>query len=100
MRKWRRTRPRFSESSRLTKPNFFGYSMGAGIALELAVQYPQLVRRLIVASLAYRNDGFHPDTAAQLTGTVTDDLASSTLHKWYLRVAPNPGNWSTLVRKC
>jgi hypothetical protein len=30
------------------------------------VQYPQLVRRLIVASLAYRNDGFHPDTAAQL----------------------------------
>jgi pimeloyl-ACP methyl ester carboxylesterase len=40
--------------------DFFGYSMGAGIALELAVQYPQLVRRLIVASLAYRNDGFHP----------------------------------------
>lgn len=31
--------------------DFFGYSMGAGIALELAVQYPQLVRRLIVASL-------------------------------------------------
>jgi len=51
--------------------DFFGYSMGAGIALELAVQYPQLVRRLIVASLAYRNDGFHPDTAAQLMETVT-----------------------------
>jgi pimeloyl-ACP methyl ester carboxylesterase len=34
--------------------------MGADIALELAVQYPQLVRRLIVASLAYRNNGFHP----------------------------------------
>ena len=52
--------------------DFFGYSMGAaGIALELAVQYPQLVRRLIVAFLAYRNDGFHPDTAAQLMETVT-----------------------------
>jgi pimeloyl-ACP methyl ester carboxylesterase len=51
--------------------DFFGYSMGAGIALELAVQYPQLVRRLIDASLAYRNDGFHPDTAAQLMETVT-----------------------------
>jgi pimeloyl-ACP methyl ester carboxylesterase len=51
--------------------DFFGYSMGAGVALELAVQYPQLVRRLIVASLAYRNDGFHPDTAAQLMETVT-----------------------------
>jgi pimeloyl-ACP methyl ester carboxylesterase len=51
--------------------DFFDYSMGAGIALELAVQYPQLVRRLIVASLAYRHDGFHPDTAAQLMETVT-----------------------------
>lgn len=51
--------------------DFFGYSMGAGIALELAVQYPQLVRRLVVASLAYGNDGFHPDTAAQLMETVT-----------------------------
>jgi pimeloyl-ACP methyl ester carboxylesterase len=49
--------------------DLFGYSMGAGIALELAVQY--LVRRLIVASLASRNDGFHPDTAAQLMETVT-----------------------------
>jgi len=80
--------------------DFFDYSMGAGIALELAVQYPQLVRRLIVASLAYRNDGFHPDTAAQLIETVPDDLADSIFHEWYLRVAPNPGNWSTLVRKC
>ena len=51
--------------------DFFGYIMGAGIALELAVQYPQLVRGLIVASLAHRTDGFHPDTAAQLMETVT-----------------------------
>ena len=28
--------------------DFFGYSMGAGIALELAVQYPQLVRGLLM----------------------------------------------------
>jgi pimeloyl-ACP methyl ester carboxylesterase len=85
---------------RIDHADFFGYSMGAGVALELAVRYPQLVRRLIVASLAYRNDGFHPDTAAQLMETVPDDLVDSTFHKWYLRVAPNPGDWSTLVRKC
>jgi pimeloyl-ACP methyl ester carboxylesterase len=82
--------------------DFFGYSMGAGIALELTMQYPELVRRLIVASLAYSNDGFHPATAAQLMEIAPndDDLAGSIFHEWYVRVAPSPENWWTLVRKC
>jgi pimeloyl-ACP methyl ester carboxylesterase len=45
---------------KIEQADFFGYSMGAGIALELAMQYPELERRLIVGSLAYSNDGFHP----------------------------------------
>jgi pimeloyl-ACP methyl ester carboxylesterase len=80
--------------------DFFGYSMGAGITLELAMQYPELVRRFIVASVAYSNDGFHPDTAAQIMETTPDDLEESIFHEWYLRVAPNPRDWSTLVGKC
>jgi pimeloyl-ACP methyl ester carboxylesterase len=82
--------------------DFFGYSMGAGIALELAMQYPDLVRRLIVASLAYSNDGFHPATAAQLMEIAPneDELAASIFHEWYVRVAPSPEKWWTLVRKC
>jgi pimeloyl-ACP methyl ester carboxylesterase len=47
--------------------------MGAGIALELAMHYPELVRRLIVASLAYCNDGFHPAAAAQFLEIAPDD---------------------------
>jgi pimeloyl-ACP methyl ester carboxylesterase len=86
----------------IEKADFFGYSMGAGIALELAMQYPELVRRLIVASLAYSNDGFHPATAAQLMEIAPDDddLAGSIFREWYVRVAPSPENWWTLVRKC
>jgi pimeloyl-ACP methyl ester carboxylesterase len=74
--------------------------MGAGIALELAIQYPELVRRLIVASLAYTNDGFHPAAAAQFLEIDPNDLPDSIFQQWYMRVAPNPGNWLTLVRKC
>jgi pimeloyl-ACP methyl ester carboxylesterase len=74
----------------IEKADFFGYSMGAGIALELVMQYPELVRRLIVASLAYSNDGFHPATAAQLMEIAPndDDLAGSIFHEWYVRVGP------------
>jgi pimeloyl-ACP methyl ester carboxylesterase len=86
----------------IEQADFFGYSMGAGIALELAMHYPELVRRLIVASLAYCNDGFHPAAGAQFLEIAPDDndLEGSIFHQWYMRVAPNPENWGTLVRKC
>jgi pimeloyl-ACP methyl ester carboxylesterase len=79
----------------IEKADFFGDSMGAGVALELAMQYPELVRRLIVASLAYSNDGFHPATAVPLMEIAPDDdeLAGSIFHEWYVRVAPSPGHW-------
>jgi pimeloyl-ACP methyl ester carboxylesterase len=44
----------------IEKADFFGYSMGAGIALEVAMQYPELVRRLIVASWLTATTGSIP----------------------------------------
>ena len=34
-----------------------GYSMGGGIALQLAIRHPEVVRKLVVASTSYRSDG-------------------------------------------
>ena len=36
-----------------------GYSMGGAIALQLAIRHADLVRRLVVASAAFRSDGMH-----------------------------------------
>jgi pimeloyl-ACP methyl ester carboxylesterase len=35
--------------------DIFGYSMGAGIALHIAIQYPDMVRKLVAASVTYNN---------------------------------------------
>jgi pimeloyl-ACP methyl ester carboxylesterase len=91
---------RLVQKLNIAHADFFGYSMGAGIALELAIQYPQLVRRLVVASLAYTNDGFHRAAAAQFLEIDPNDLPDSVFHQWYERVAPSPENWRTLVGKC
>jgi pimeloyl-ACP methyl ester carboxylesterase len=42
-----------------------GYSFGAGAGFRLAVQHPSLVRRLVVASAPYAQDGFHPEMLPQ-----------------------------------
>src|SRR5688500_1878271 len=38
-----------------------GYSMGGGAGLRLAIQHPNLVRRLALVSTGFAQDGFHPE---------------------------------------
>jgi pimeloyl-ACP methyl ester carboxylesterase len=84
----------------IERADFFGYSMGAGIALELAIRRPDLVRKLAVASLAYSKDGFHPEIVEAIEGVTPKDLAGSVFEKAYAETAPNPENWPVLVAKC
>ncbi|HEY3003428.1 MAG TPA: alpha/beta hydrolase [Kribbellaceae bacterium] len=79
--------------------DFFGYSMGAGIALTLAVQHVPVVRKLVFATVSYNSDGLHPglmDTVSQVTPEM---LAGTPWEAEYQQVAPRPEDWATLVRK-
>jgi pimeloyl-ACP methyl ester carboxylesterase len=78
----------------------YGYSMGAGIAIELAIRHPGLVRRLVLASLAYSRDGLHPGIVEAIEGVTAEDLAGSVFEEAYAKVAPDPANWAALVAKC
>jgi pimeloyl-ACP methyl ester carboxylesterase len=77
----------------------FGVSMGGGVALQVAIRHPEVVRKLIIVSAAYNSDGFQPghlDLVAMLTPEL---FAGSPVETEYLRLAPNPENFSTLVEK-
>jgi hypothetical protein len=78
----------------------YGYSMGAGIAVELAIRHPDLIRKLALASLAYSREGFHPGIAEAIDEVTADDLAGSIFEQAYIKVAPEPARWAELVAKC
>jgi pimeloyl-ACP methyl ester carboxylesterase len=76
-----------------------GYSMGAGIGLQLAIRHPSLVRKLVVASASFTSDGMHA-AALEMFPSITPELfAGSPMEQDYLRLAPNPGDFPTLVEK-
>ena len=75
-----------------------GYSDGASIALELAVNHPGLVRSLVLASGAFDFSGYPPEISEGLKHLRPDYLPDS-LYEEYEKVAPNPGNWGQLVEK-
>jgi pimeloyl-ACP methyl ester carboxylesterase len=81
------------------KADIFGYSMGGGVALQLAIRHPEVVRKLVVASATYTSRSLHPGMMEMLETITPDVFAGSPWEADYLRLAPNPENFSTLVRK-
>ena len=80
--------------------NFYGYSMGGGVALQIAIARPDIVRRLIFAGGAsYGPDGLYPAFHEGVETMKLEDLAGSIWHQAYLKVAPDPDGWPCLVAK-
>jgi pimeloyl-ACP methyl ester carboxylesterase len=82
----------------------FGYSMGSGIAIELALRHPALVRKLVLAGgTSYAPDGLHPELQAGTEGVTPEALAgmlmASPYGQAYARLAPRPEDFPTLVAK-
>src|SRR5262249_28062154 len=42
----------------------YGYSLGGGVALQVAIRHPALVRRLVVVSASYSSAGLYPEVLA------------------------------------
>ena len=78
---------------------FLGYSMGAGIALETAVRYPELVRKLAVMSPPYNTVGLHPGLIEGVGQVPPEHLVGTPWQVEYASIAPNPDDWPTLVAK-
>ncbi len=83
----------------IEKTDVFGYSMGAGIALQMAIMHKDLIQKLILASVTYNNEGFQPGLLEGMENLKPENLDESPWQKEYLRIAPDPENWPLLVYK-
>lgn len=77
-----------------------GYSMGGGVAFRLAVQSPDKVRRLVLVSTGFSQDGFHPEILpqqAQLSARAAPSMAETPMYAAYMAVAPHPDEFPLLL---
>jgi pimeloyl-ACP methyl ester carboxylesterase len=79
--------------------DIFGYSMGAAIAFEIAIRYPEIVRKLVLVSLTFNADGFYPGTQELIDNVDPADLDGSSFQAAYAEIAPDPEEWRGLVAK-
>lgn len=80
--------------------DFFGYSLGSGIALYLAIRHPELVRKVVLAGgVVYNREGFHPGMLEGMDSLRPEFLVGSPFYNEYMQIAPKPEDFPRLVEK-
>ncbi|HZU66300.1 MAG TPA: alpha/beta hydrolase [Ktedonobacteraceae bacterium] len=83
----------------LDKADIFGYSLGGGVALQTAIRHPEVVRKLVVASTAFKRDGWYPEDLVAMSAISPEGFAGTPIHDAYLRTSPRPEGWPGFVAK-
>ena len=86
----------------LDKPDLVGYSLGGGVALMTALNYPELVGKAVVASAHIKYDALDPAMYAQqeqVGAAAADALKATPMYEGYVAVAPRPENFPQLLDK-
>jgi pimeloyl-ACP methyl ester carboxylesterase len=89
----------FMDAIGLKQADVFGYSMGAGGALQLAIRHPQKVNKLALASVAYDLSGWQPAFTAFIPQMTVEMIVAMPFAAEYRKLAPNPDGFPELARK-
>ena len=79
-----------------------GYSLGGGVAFQLAVRHPEKVRKLVVVSAYFRDDAVDPALRAQqhqVNAAAAEFMKETPMYELYARLAPRPEDFPRLVDK-
>ncbi|GAA4585981.1 alpha/beta hydrolase [Planotetraspora phitsanulokensis] len=86
----------------LEKPAVVGYSLGGGVALQVAIRHPEKVGRLVAASANVSRDAIYPEMLqqqGQVSAAAAEFMKDTPMYELYQRVAPHPEHFPKLLDK-
>jgi pimeloyl-ACP methyl ester carboxylesterase len=82
-----------------SRVDVMGYSLGGGVALQVAIRHSPKVRRLAVIAFPFRKSGWYPEVIvgmSRLGQATSNAMIGSPFHQVYTRLAPRPEDWTSL----
>jgi pimeloyl-ACP methyl ester carboxylesterase len=73
----------------IEQADFFGFSNGGNIALQVAMRRPSRVRKLVVASAMFKRDGLYPEVWDFIKGSTLEAMPQP-LKEAYRATSPHP----------
>lgn len=87
------------EHLEIENADVIGYSLGGTVAMQLAIQNPELVDRLVLISTVYKLDGWLPQVKTALKSMKPEFFDNTPPKTAYDSLAPDPDHWHTFVSK-
>lgn len=87
---------------KIPQADVMGYSLGGGVALQVAVRHPEMVRKLVLVSTVLRSDAYYPDLRAMqkgVSGAAADQMKGTPMYQLYMAVAPRKQDFPRLLDK-
>ena len=79
-----------------------GYSLGGGVAWQVAIRHPEKVRRLVAVSANIRRDAIYAEMLGQqgqVNAAAAEFMKDTPMYELYQRVAPHPEDFPRLLDK-
>ena len=89
----------FMDAVGIEKADVFGYSMGSGAGLQLAIRHPEKVDQLVAASVSYDLSGLQPEFHAMVPSMTPEMFVGTPMESEWKKLAPNPEGFGALVEK-
>lgn len=84
---------------KIDSADILGYSMGGGVAFQVAVRHPEQVRRLVILSGSYAHDGWWPDVEASFSTITADMFKGTPIQTQYDSLGNDPAKFPDFVKK-
>ncbi len=82
------------------KVDVLGYSLGGGVAFQMAAKKPESVRRLVLVSTAFSDDAYYAELKAlqvQVSGKAAPMMKDTPMYKSYAAIAPKVSDFPRLL---
>ena len=84
---------------KIVKADVVGYSMGAGVALNMAIRHPDKVRKVVSISGVLRHNGWVQEALDAYPHFTADAFKGSPMEADYKKLSPTPNEFPTFVKR-
>ena len=83
---------------KIKQADVLGYSMGGGVAMQLAIRHPEKVRKVVSISAVFRRDGWVKEGLEVFPKLEAGMFKGSPIETEYKKLSPTPDQFETFVK--
>jgi pimeloyl-ACP methyl ester carboxylesterase len=84
---------------KIERADLLGYSMGGGVAMQVAIRHPEKVRKVVSISAVFRHDGWVKEALDAFPQITAEMLKGSPIETEYKKLSSTPDEFPTFVKR-